>query len=333
MDDDFLVRFRKDPQPGFANRLYKRIEHPMDSKSTVRKTWLNWKVALAGATAILVAALAVSPSAQAFAQDFLNLFRVKRFQPVAIGPERMKQLASDHLDIQSLISSSSTVVKDPGKAVTVDSAAAAGRLAGFTVRTPTVLPPGATLRRVLVQGEGIVRFTADTARLQSLIDALGLTDVQIPAQLNGKTVTVDKPPVVIMQYRIGGDTLEFIQSHNPQIALPDGVNMAQLGEIALRVVGMSADEAHRFAQTLDWSSTLLVPVPANAKSFTKVSVGNSEGLMITTSGAVIPNTTAAKPPETARPRSTLLIWADGDMVYAITTSANGALVDVATSLK
>ena len=332
MDDDFLVQFRKDPRPGFVKGLYKRINQPMDNKSPSRRIFANWKVALAGVTAVLVTVLAVSPSAQAFAQDFLNLFRVKRFQPVAVDSARMQQLASDKFDIQSLISSSTTVVKDPGKPTVVDSPAAAAQLAGFAVRAPTVLPPGATLKQIEVQGEGTVRFTADTARLQSLVDTLGMTDVQIPAQLNGQTVTVNKPPLVIMQYQNGKDTIDFAQSHNPQIALPDGVDMAQLGEIALRIIGMPADEAHSFAQSIDWSSTLLVPVPANASSFTKVSVGSAEGLMIMTSGVLVPTTTAEKATRTPSPRS-ILIWAEGDMVYAITASGSTALVDIATSLK
>ncbi|HEY3340552.1 MAG TPA: hypothetical protein VGK81_00985, partial [Anaerolineae bacterium] len=217
---------------------------------------------------------------------------------------------------------------------------AAAQLAGLTVRTPSSVPPGYSLSKIYVQGAGSIRFKADTARLQALIETLGVTDVQIPAQLNGQTVTVEKPPVVVMNYALsrngtvltGTSHLIIMQAHNPQISLPDGVNMAQLGEIALRVTGMSADEAHRFAQSIDWSSTMLVPVPATATSFREVSVHGVTGLLITTAGALsAPGTVKGSD---AAASGSILLWAEGDMVYAITGNSNNVqLVDLANSMQ
>ncbi|HEY3342051.1 MAG TPA: hypothetical protein VGK81_08540, partial [Anaerolineae bacterium] len=294
-----------------------------------------WKPAAAAAGVLLALALVFSPSARAMAQDFLNLFRVKRFAAITVNQARMTELAQNKVDIQSLISSNTEVLKDPGQPVTVDTPQAAAQLAGLTVRTPSSVPPGYSLSKIYVQGAGSIRFKADTARLQALIETLGVTDVQIPAQLNGQTVTVEKPPVVVMNYAAtkngavptGTSHLIIMQAHNPQISLPDGVNMAQLGEIALRVTGMSADEAHRFAQSIDWSSTMLVPVPATATSFREVSVHGVTGLLITTSGALsAPGTVKGSEPAAS---GSILLWAEGDMVYAITgNSHNVQLVDL-----
>jgi hypothetical protein len=159
--------------------------------------------------------------------------------------------------------------------------------------------------------------------------------------LNGQTVTVDKPAMVVMNYQNGNNRLTFMQSHNPQIALPEGVDMAQLGEIALRVAGMAPDEARRFAQSIDWNSTMLIPVPANASSFRQVDVHGTSGLLITTSGAgFLPPSVQkdangnpqAREPRAAQPGS-ILVWAEGDMVYAVEGTGNVTLVDLANSLQ
>jgi hypothetical protein len=206
--------------------------------------------------------------------------------------------------------------------------------------TPSTVPQGYQLDKIRVEGAGSVRFKADVARLQSLVDTLGVKDVQIPAQLDGQTITVDKPATVMMNYAlaVNGEVptntkyVIIIQAHNPQITLPDGVNMAQLGEIGLRLAGMTADEAQRFAQTIDWSSTMLVPVPANASSFREVTVRGVTGLLVTTSNADVTRDTDQG---TYTPSNeSILLWAEGDMVYAITGSGNNVqLADLANSMK
>jgi hypothetical protein len=338
--DDFLNKFRKEPSPEFSRRLYQRIYQPMEDKPVKTKLFSLWKPALAAAGVMLALALVLSPSARVMAQDFLNLFRVKRFAAITVDQARMTELAQNKVDIQSLISSNTEILKDPGQPVTVDTPQAAAQLAGLTVRTPSSVPLGYRLSKIYVQGAGSVRFKADTARLQALIETLGVTDVQIPAQLNGQTVTVDKPPVVVLNYALtmNGQVptrtnhLIIMQAHNPQISLPDGVNMAQLGEIALRVTGMSADEAHRFAQSIDWSSTMLVPVPATASSFREVSVHDVTGLLITTSDTSgVPGTVKNSDTDSS---GSILLWAEGDMVYAITGNSNNVqLVDLANSMQ
>jgi hypothetical protein len=342
MDDNFLVEQRKAPNPEFAQRLYQRINQPMKSETTVEtvrqpqpRFWMNWKAGLAGALAVLALALFISPSARALAQDFLNLFRVKRFVAVNVDTARLSNLQQGKIDFESLLSANTEVLQSPGKPQTVDSPAAAGQLAGIRVLTPapTSLPVGYNLQDILVQGAGRVRFTADTARLQALIETLGVSDVKIPSQLNGQQISMDKPPMVVMNYASGSsrNRITLLQSHNPQIALPAGVSMSDLGEIALRVTGLSADEAHRMAQSIDWNSTLLVPVPANASSFREVEVRGVTGLLITSGGSL--PTTVAKSGEATLPQGSVLLWAQGDMIYAITGSSPTTLVDMANSLQ
>ena len=44
---------------------------------------------------------------------------------------------------------------------------------------------------------------------------------------------------------------------------------------------MSSSEAHTFCQTVDWSSTLVIPVPRSSSSYETVTVDGVEGTLIT----------------------------------------------------
>ncbi|MCA1554423.1 MAG: hypothetical protein LC737_08595, partial [Chloroflexi bacterium] len=128
----------------------------------------------------------------------------------------------------------------------------------------------------------------------------------------------------------GRDPLNFVQSKSPEVTLPEGVNLAQLGEIGLRIVGLSAAEAKQFAKNIDWHTTLLVPVPANAASFREVSVRNTAGLLITTGGT---GGSSFRSNDAPRQHS-MLMWAEGDMVFSVEGGPVGTeLVDFANSLK
>jgi hypothetical protein len=43
---------------------------------------------------------------------------------------------------------------------------------------------------------------------------------------------------------------------------------------------MTPEQAHLFSQTVDWTSTIAVPIPRNAASFETVTVDGVKGLMI-----------------------------------------------------
>ena len=129
-----------------------------------------------------------------------------------------------------------------------------------------------------------MQFTANSEKLQSILDLLSIKDVTVPQALNGAKITVNKPASVMLHYTTSGGEFNLIESPSPEINLPAGVDLAQLGEIGLRVVGMNQQDAHDFAAKTDWSSTFLIPVPANAATVRQVSVNGSQGLMLTSTG-------------------------------------------------
>jgi hypothetical protein len=286
--------------------------------------WRNkvarWSPALIAAMIVLALALVVTlPPTRALAQDFLNLFRVKKFVALTIDPARLKQLDRMEIDTEQLLAENVQILKDPGKPVRVSSVEEAEQRAGFTVAVPAALPKNAKLE-VYVQGEGAAVLTADTAKLQELLDLVGVEDVRAPAELDGAKITVNKPAAVDLRYTFKDGSVSLMQSPSPEVELPKGVELKQLAEIGLRVLGLSAAEARDFAGKVDWSSTFLVPIPADAAEVRQVSVNGADGLLLTSNGM---SRNGGNPYGSSE---TVLLWARDGMVYAM--HGQGSAVDV-----
>lgn len=325
MDDDFLKRYHAPPRDAFARELKQRIDRSTIKEHTMRKNLMRWSPALLAASVIVAALLVLAlPPTRAWAQDFLNLFRVKKFAAVQVDPSRAQQL--ENLDMEKLLGDEVQVIKEPGKPQQVADVAAASAQAGYALVAPGVVPAGSKLQ-VFVQGEGLARGTANVEKLQSVLDTIGLTDVRVPAALNGAQVTIKTPVSVLMQYTSTKGRVSFMQSPSPEVDLPDGVDLAQLGEIGLRVAGLNADDAHNMAQSIDWHSTFLVPIPVGAGEFRQVTVNGVDGLMVTAT-----NTPQSRANAYARGESVIL-WASDNMVYALNgTDSAVNLLDMANSV-
>ncbi|MGQ9814392.1 MAG: hypothetical protein ACUVR3_04480 [Candidatus Roseilinea sp.] len=336
MEDEFMSRLREDPRPDFKRDLKQRLSLAEATQTlSAPRRFVNGKLVLSGLVGILVVALTVSPSAQVLAQEFLNLFRVKRIVAVPINPDTISQFSSAKLDIESMLSSSVEVLQEPADPQMVSSLAEASQLAGIPVRAPTRIPDILSGPEIWVQGQGAVRFTADTAKLRTVVDLLGMTDVTIPAALDGATVTIAMPPAVALAYRERSDTASvgvvFMQASNPEIVLPEGVRLAELGELALRLSGMTPDAARQLAQTIDWSSTLLVPIPANAATVSEVQVRGVPGLLIVATAPVSGAVTLGDEQVT---QYATLLWSEGDTVHAATGNVDQAtLLEMANSMQ
>lgn len=331
MDDQFLYEFRKDPRPEFVENLRNRLNQEPEAEP--HNSSRVWRPALALMGLLVVGAGLLSfPSVRAAAQQFLDLFRVQRFVAVSIDPGRIaqiQQLQNGKLDLKALLSRDLQVLKDPGEPQAAEDVMAASQAAGMEVRLPGVLPEGVTQTGIQVVGEGLARFTADASKLETILESLDITDVQIPVQLNGAVITVRVPPCVIVTYSRGKAQATLMQANSPEITLPPGIFLPELAEIGLRVAGLSADEARRLAYSLDWHSTLMVPVPANAASFREVELRGTKGLLIETHSES--RKSNSQEPRT-RPGS-ILLWTEGGKVYAFSGTVRSIeLLEMANAL-
>jgi len=323
MDDRMLHEYRREPDPRFASDLRGRLRRlerrGLPSRRTTR---IFTAVAVAAAVTVIFAV----PSVRVSAQAVLDVFRVKRFAAVEFKESRRDLLASIDKERGFLVFDRQEKVLDPGPPTYVASREAASAQAGFDVSTPAFLPPGMAADSVFVQGEAAARMAVSEAKLRSLLERLDLKDVTVPTGLDGHWVELKKPPVVMQRFKSERRRAMFLQARSPEVTLPAGWDLAQLGEIGLRILGLDARAAKRIAKATDWRSTLLVPVPMNATSFRQVTVSGQSGLLITTTGE--PAADGKRHRE-----KTILMWSAGDRIYFLQGDLDGKeLVRMAESV-
>jgi hypothetical protein len=309
MDDRFLKDARQEPRPEFAAALRAKLQQ-QDLEAEEERAGIRWLPMLSAAAVVLaVVAFAVFPSVRASAQAFLDLFRVRNFAAVSVDPERLRQLDDGTVDLKGLLSDHLETLQEPGPPREFETPEAAGAAAGISLLQPTQLPTGFVRDSIGMRGPGAARLTVDVARLRDVMTTLGIHDIQIPDHLDGAKLEVHVPAAVGMHYRGERREVVFLQARSPEMSLPPGVDLAQVGEIGLRIAGLEPAEAKRFARSIDWHGTLLVPVPADASSFSEVTVRGSKALLVSTSGE--------RSRANGQRAGSVLMWAEGDKVYAL----------------
>jgi len=266
------------------------------------------KVAAGLAVAAGIGFAMTLPSVRASAASFLALFREVNF--VAIPLESDQALTrKDGLDLEHLIGDRVQILEDGG-AASVLSPEAARQAAGFDVLMPAYLPEGTVRSQITVTGRHAARITADTTRLRQVLDALGIRDIDVPDELDGEAAVIRIAPMVVTEFEQGTRKASLVQGPMPEVLLPAGLDLAKIGEIGLRVLGMPAVEAREFARAIDWRTTLPVPVPPTAAQFRHVLIGGSRGMVI--EGPVLDPET-----QVVRGNWNLVLWSKSGRFYGI----------------
>lgn len=299
--------------------------------SRLRSLWTSHRLLWGSLAALLVFAFLLSlEPVRAAAGEILGIFRVRKFAVVSFDPNQVQfNGEAFSANINQLLSDSVTVLKEPAPPQTVASAAEASALAGIPVRLPTVLPDWAGAQPDIRVEDGMaVQIVVDRARAQALLDLAGLNDVQLPQALDGATVTIEVPPVVVAYYtrpQIGpGGNFVLTQLRSPTVNLPPGVDLAQMGEAGLRLLGLSPEEARQFSRSIDWSSTLVIPLPTDITAFRDVSVDGVSGVLITERSTA----------ERSYAPHYVLLWQKNGVVYSLAGQGNAEdILAVANSLQ
>jgi len=249
--------------------------------------------------AVLVACFSFAP-ARSWAQRFLAMLRVQKIAVIPIdtatlrGPQSgsgagkmIGQLISDSIEV--------TMHSEPQTAASVGQAS---QLAGYPVR---LLSARSDVPKITVQGQQGFQMTLNRDRLQGILDEFGRSDLQLPASVDGALVAVQIPNSVMAVYgqcpQPGQNNSQsppkasdlagcvtLLQVPSPTVSVPPDLNLGQLATLALQAAGMSAQDAESFCNTVDWTSTLVVPVPLNAGSYETTSVDGVQGTLITLRG-------------------------------------------------
>ena len=279
MDDKFLHELRREPTPAFTRRLRAALDDKAGCQApNVFGAGLRRYLPLA-ASLLIVSVAFTFPTVRAGAQAFLDMFRVVNFVPVQFDGSQLQQLADSGLDLPALIADDVESLTPPTAPVTVATLLDAGEMAGIDLIEPAWRPVGYDLTNIQVAGGHAARIRANTDKLELLLDAMGIDDLSVPVGLDGQEVTISNSPVVHLSYgRTDGPQMLFVQSRGPEVALPAGIDLPSLAQIVLRIMGVDRERAYDLAWTVDWRSTMIVPVPANGGSFREVNIaGHDEG--------------------------------------------------------
>jgi hypothetical protein len=322
MDDQFLRDLKKQPSPEFAGRLRATLRAlPPSAVARVAPAARLQKWFAAAASIAVVGFAFTLPPVQAAAEAFLEIFRVRQFTGVQFDIERIRSLESSGLRPEAIFGDVEPLTGEP-QPVSYATAADAGAAAGIRVRTPAWIPQGYSAAEIMGSSEFAARITLKTAGLQAVLDALGLGDVELPEGLDGQAATVRVPPIVTQRYVNGDRNIHVIQAQSPDVSFPAGVDLSQLAYAALRVLGMPRDEAYRMSVTIDWRSTLIVPVPSQAVAYRPINVSGNEGLLI-----------EGLAQDEEYPGGALM-WSAGDQTFAVTGPLSGEeLLEIAQTLR
>jgi len=258
-----------------------------------------------GLPALLVLTLIVAvPDIRALASELLNLFRVQRVTVVPVDFTGMEQLdGAVGNNISQLISDSVTMKKEPTNPVNAATTDEASQLAGFNVRAPQDITPS----RISVMSGASFAFTIDRDKAQALLNEAGRSDLVLPEEVDGADVSVNIPSSVSIAFgtcpepsndseaaremkretetsgspgRVYKDCIILAQIPSPEVSAPASLDINKLAQIGLEFTGMTAEEAAAFTSTVDWTSTLVVPIPKNAASYQQVTVDGVTGTLI-----------------------------------------------------
>jgi hypothetical protein len=239
--------------------------------------------------------------------------------------------------------SDKVVVTTDEKPQSATTAEAASQLAGFEVQLISARGDSPQFK---VEGAHAFHMTIDRTRLQEIIDQSGRSDLILPANLDGAVVAVQIPRSVELKYgncpgsegnenadldavatsrqvSAKEDCVFLVETPSPEVNVPSDLNLQQLAETALELGGMTPGQARKFCQTVDWKSTLVLPIPRFVQSYDQVEVNGVQGTLIQAPGN---RGRGGKP-------GYVLIWVKNGMIYCLGGSGDSSkAVELASTL-
>jgi hypothetical protein len=264
-----------------------------------------------GVIAVLFIAVFSMPAARALASDFLGLFRVQKFAAISIDPAQLDRL--EDLDLEGLFPGELTMLQEPSEPTAVDNLEQATNSVGYTPKAVTALTAP---DEIMVNNGGAGILTIDLVNARTILEIAEIDPALLPDSLDGQDISVTTYPSVMQNW---DNELHFMQSPAPEVAYPAGFDPAPIGQALLQFVGLSEAEAMALSQSIDWTSTLIVPVPSTMATFTEVNINGQPGLFL----------------RSIEGSELAVMWqADGSLYFlASETLGDDALLDAAESVQ
>jgi hypothetical protein len=270
--------------------------------------------------AIVAVLMVALPSNRAAARELLDRFYMRR--PAAVRADAVAIGATSAFHIEHAAPRPSQFVFDIGRA---------REQAGFEPQFP------ALLNEQLVSGLAVLKLSGPVdVRLKIHVDDLitglerrGLTDIHVPRTWEGSEIS----------YHVGiGVGVVFLngtlwQSPPPSIVVtPAGFPTVEFTEMALRIAGLGALEAHNARNIFVDTGGAFAIVPADAKStFRNIELKSGPGLLFENSTS---EDERQKCSLCAGPHERVLTWAASDRIFQLRspTMTSNEMVTLASNL-
>lgn len=293
-------------------------------KQTMFQKWFakRMRPVWVGIMVIAVLALAMAfPPVRAIANNFLGLFRVERITVVPVDENQLENRLESSTQLENLFSENVTY-QGGGEIQAVKDAQEASALADIPVRLPAAASEPSKL---LVQPGGSISLVIDVRQLRAILEEVGQEDVTLSDTLNGEIVTVNIPNLVMALYgecsdptvsdpdeapsNYASDCVQLMQMQSPTVNAPPDLDINQLGNAFLQILGMDPADAAQFASAVDWTSTLVLPVPRSNTTYQDVTVDGAPGTLIIQGNI-------------NDPYHYMLVWVKDGIVYGLTGNDN-----------
>ncbi len=326
-----------------AQEAFAKFKQDYLSRSGARprfsRAWLRPVGGALAAGLVLTFLIGFAP-ARSWGQRILAMLRVQKLTVVPVDLPAMETEGKNGRSagqlLTQMISDSAVVTMKPGEPQPAPDLETASRMAGFAVRSLNSLGTP----KIFVQGEAAFHTTLNRERMQDLLDQVGRPDIQVPASADGSTIAVHVSKMAVQAYgdcpknakdhnneapkgdsgeTRSGNCIALLQTPSPVVSVPPSLDIAALAEAGLEAAGMNAADAHAFCKTVDWSSTLVIPVPQRGSSIRTVQVDGVNGELIESAA------------RGKMPTQFALMWVKDGMVYSLNGPGNGSQALAAVS--
>jgi len=232
-------------------------------------------IALIATVTLLVGVYSFAPT-RALAREFLSIFRAENLAVVEIDADT-EQINAAMEQVGTLLEGIEPSETIDGSAQVVETVEEASQLAGFEVRMPSQLL-GNPLLSIEVKGPDTATFKVSREILGQFLALAGMDPARLPDGFEQGMANIEMPGTVMME----GNNWTLVQALSPVITYPSDIDPQVLGEAGFRLLGMSEKDARRISREIDWTTTLIMPMPRDLSELREVEVAGETAILVST---------------------------------------------------
>jgi hypothetical protein len=228
-----------------------RARARLRGRDEMRTWWIRraWTTAAVAAAGLVLLAL---PWPRAAAQRLWDRLTLGRVEVVQVTRRDLPESVTALFDWQESRRDEPIVVHD---------LAEAERVAGFRPKLPAPDVLNGTPEMSVVRKSVFTIAAIHTADIERALAAAGVSDLKVPKEWEGATLTAEVGPAVNIEYKDA--MVELTESPPFKLTTPPGFPVARFMEIAYRIFGKGAAEARDLSLKFEANPAWMLVFPAH----------------------------------------------------------------------